>query len=96
MGTGEVMPPYVHPDEILFTAYYPTELKPEVWYTILAYAHVASAQEAVMMDSQTRLPDAKGQRKGRAVAMQTIARGTEIVVVPDRRFRGAAVSWRYR
>jgi hypothetical protein len=71
---------------VCFTAYYPVELKPEVWYTLLVYVHVPAAIDAVHSDSQGRLgPRAKAHERSRAIATETIARGTEIVAVPEMR-----------
>ena len=69
---------------IQFTAYYPKEVRPETWYTLLAYAHLPEALAAVQADSRTRLgPQAGNAGQGRCQATQTIARGAEIVVVPE-------------
>jgi hypothetical protein len=67
-----------------FTAYHPTDVRPETWYTLLAYAHLPEALAAVQSDSRTRLgPQAGNAGQGRSQATQTIARGAEMVVVPE-------------
>jgi hypothetical protein len=72
------------PASVYFTAYYSTELKPQVWHTLLVYAHVPSALNDVESDSRTYLgSQAKHHRRSRGVATETIARGAEIVVVPE-------------
>jgi hypothetical protein len=69
---------------IQFTVYHPKEVRSETWYTLLAYAHLPEALEAVQSDSRTRLgPQAGNAAQGRSQATQTIARGAEIVVVPE-------------
>jgi hypothetical protein len=89
-----VRPPRVHimPDAfastsavpIKFTAYYPLELSPEVWDTLLVYAHVHDALDAVQSDSQILLgQQAKDRRRRYGVATKIIERGTEIKVVPE-------------
>jgi hypothetical protein len=67
-----------------FTVYHPKEIKPAVWYDLLAYAHLPSAFQIVESDSKTRLgPDADDYGKGRGRATQDIKRGAEITVVPE-------------
>jgi hypothetical protein len=69
---------------IQFTAYHPKEVRPETWYALLAYAHLPAALAAVQADSRTRLgPEAGNAGQGRSQATRTIARGAEMVVVPE-------------
>jgi hypothetical protein len=69
---------------IQFTAYHPKNVRPETWYTLLAYAHLPQALAAVQSDSRTRLgPQAGNTGQHRRQATQTIARGAEIGVVPE-------------
>jgi hypothetical protein len=69
---------------IQFTAYHPKEVRLETWYTLLAYAHLPEALAAVQSDSRTRLgPEAGNAGEGRSQTTQTIARGAEMVVVPE-------------
>ena len=71
-------------DQVQVTSYFPSEVKPELWYTLLAYVHVKRAQNAVHEDSQIRLGHRpKDYRKGHGKATETIARGTEIVLIPE-------------
>jgi hypothetical protein len=70
--------------KVQFTAYYPTEVKPALWYKILACVHIVSVRSTVHEDSQIRLgQNPENYRKGHGQATETIARGTEIVVVPE-------------
>jgi hypothetical protein len=69
---------------IQFTAYHPKEVRPETWYVLLAYAHLPEVLAAVQSDSRTRLgPQAGNVGQGRSQATQTIARGAEMMVVPE-------------
>jgi len=69
---------------IQFTAYHSKGIRPETWYALLAYAHLPEALAAVHSDSRTRLgPQAGNAGQGRSQATQTIARGAEMVVVPE-------------
>ena len=69
---------------IQFTAYHPKDVRPETWYTLLAYAHLPEALAAVQSDSRTRLgPQAGNAGQGRSQATQTIVRGAEMVIVPE-------------
>ena len=69
---------------IQFKAYYPKEVKPEVWYSVLAYAYIEMVEELVRKDSETYLgTKSKQYRKGEAKTTQSITRGTEITVVPE-------------
>jgi pSer/pThr/pTyr-binding forkhead associated (FHA) protein len=69
---------------VIFTSYFPTEIKPDLWYTLLAYIHLEGAKNAVREDSETRLiKQSKDYRKRHGKATDTIARGTEIVVIPE-------------
>jgi hypothetical protein len=71
-------------EKVQFTSYYPTELKPEQWYTMLAYVHVDRAKDAVHEDSKIRIGEqSQDYRKGHGRATESIARGTEIVAVPE-------------
>jgi pSer/pThr/pTyr-binding forkhead associated (FHA) protein len=71
-------------EKVIFTSYFPTEVKPDLWYTLLAYVHLESAKNAVGEDSETRLiQQSKDYRKRHGKATETIARGTEIVVIPE-------------
>jgi hypothetical protein len=66
-----------------FTAYYPKEVLPNVWSTLLAYIHVAEALEIVQRDSKKRLSQPERHGEGRGQTTVTISRGAEIVVVPE-------------
>lgn len=71
-------------EPIQFTSYYPAEIKPTLWYTLLAYVHIKAAQNAVHKDSQIHLgQQSKDYRKGHGKATKTIARGTKILIIPQ-------------
>jgi hypothetical protein len=79
-------PPVDQPPQIRdaqFTVYHPKEVAPERWDTMLVYAYISKMQEWVYEDAQARLGQAGsyGQRSDRA--KQDIAKGAEIVVVPE-------------
>jgi hypothetical protein len=75
-------PPALQP--VQFTVYHPKEIKPAVWYDLLAYAHVPSALMTVNSDSKTRLgPQADDYGKGCGEATRVIRRGAEIRAVPE-------------
>lgn len=85
-GTGRILPRKRKAPSapVRFTAYYYTEIKPEVWYTLLAYAHVPKAERAVESDSRRRMDqDAGSLKKSGSATTANIKRGAEIVVVPE-------------
>src|SRR5207249_101172 len=71
------------PNDVVFTAYHPKEVKPQTWYSFLAYAHLRDAFGDVQKDSRARLgPDAAEYGRGKGEATTVIERGAEIDVVP--------------
>jgi hypothetical protein len=67
---------------INLTAYYQTEIKPGVWYSLLAYAHVPSASGIVEADSRLRM-DQKESKKSSGITKADVKRGAEITVIPE-------------
>jgi len=67
--------------EVWFTTYTPAAVRPETWATLLAYAHLPDAAEAVERDRKSRIGGSP--LRSEAAAGQRIARGAEITVVPD-------------
>ena len=71
-------------EEVQFTAYHPKEVKPNHWYVVLAYVHLMNAKNMVHADSQTRLGHQfRDYREGHGKVTETIARGTEIRIIPE-------------
>jgi type VI secretion system ImpA family protein len=69
---------------IYFTAYFPAELTPGEWETLLVYVHVPNALGAIQSDSQFRLGlDAKHHVKSRGIETKIIVCGTEVLIVPE-------------
>ncbi len=79
----------VHLEELLeravdFTVFYPMRIFPEMWYKLLAYVHLPSAFELILVDSRAQLgTQARDFATGRDRAAQLIKQGTEIVIVPE-------------
>ncbi|HLY26312.1 MAG TPA: toll/interleukin-1 receptor domain-containing protein [Aggregatilineales bacterium] len=71
-------------DDVHFTSFHPKEAVYEQWYTLLVYAHVASALARVQADAG-RFKDEMGadQRQAQGSAPAQIARGTEITILPE-------------
>ena len=69
--------------DVRFTIYHPKEIVPRVWETLLVYTHIAEMEDWVQTDATSRLerPESHGPRTGQAT--RGIARGTEIVIVPE-------------
>ena len=70
---------------VRFSVYNPQTIAPVIWQTLIAYAHIPEALDAVKQDVGARLGRVKAQQygKGSASATRTIQRGAEIVVAPD-------------
>ena len=69
---------------VQFTSYFPTEIKPGIWYTLLTYIHFSNLRDAVREDVENRLSLKIRDYKGRyEEATNTVARGAEIVVIPE-------------
>jgi hypothetical protein len=67
-----------------FTVYHPKEIRPKVWYKLLAYVHLPNALETVQEDRLLYLgPQAEDYGRGPGQATVDIARGAEITIVPE-------------
>ena len=72
------------PGQARFTAYYPQSVIPQSWNTVLAYMHVPNALAVVQADSKRRFGEIGAETdKKTATRKVRIARGTQIVVVPQ-------------
>lgn len=69
------------PAYIRFTVYHPKEIKPQFWFTLLAYVHILEMQSTVEADAKRRLEVSHGCRS--ATATHGISRGSEIIVSPE-------------
>jgi uncharacterized protein YjbI with pentapeptide repeats len=70
--------------EVNFTVINPVGLKPQEWYTLLVYAHLKGALRDVQSDSHRRLgSELKHYQTSGGASNVTVARGAEIVVVPE-------------
>jgi HEAT repeat protein len=70
-------------EPLAFTVYYPTEVRPEIWYTLLAYAHLQNCSGLVEDDARGHLDIAVQSRRSRAKARHEVWRHAAIVVVPE-------------
>lgn len=70
-------------DEVNFLAYYPKEVTVEKWYTVLVYAFVSSALEAIRQDAQQFKDEIGEMREAKSATSARLARGTEVTVVPS-------------
>jgi hypothetical protein len=70
--------------QLQFTSYYPREVLPLEWQTLLIYAHVAEALAAVRADV-ARFADQLGElpRTTSALATRAVERGTTLTLVPS-------------
>lgn len=77
-------PPPPSAAAVNFTVVNPVGLKPQEWYTLLVYAHLESALRDVGFDSFRRLgPEFKHYKTSSGTSSEAVARGAEIVVVPE-------------
>ncbi len=76
-------PEAVPTEDVRFTAFHPTQVAVDTWYTLLTYAHLDSALARVQADA-ARFKDEMGgaPREGHSGAPAKLARGTEITIVP--------------
>jgi tetratricopeptide (TPR) repeat protein len=71
-------------ETLLARAYHPREVVPEKWYPVLAYVLLSGVEAVVEADSRKRLgQDGIGHSAARVETTHTIARGTEVMVVPE-------------
>jgi pyruvate/2-oxoglutarate dehydrogenase complex dihydrolipoamide acyltransferase (E2) component len=67
-----------------FTAYFPRNIQRSHWNTLLAYMHLSEALPSVESDSKRRFSSTEGEIGSKSAEKNvTIARGTEIQVVPE-------------
>ncbi|AMY09468.1 Bacterial DNA-binding protein [Luteitalea pratensis] len=72
------------PTDVHFTAYHPKEIPVTSWSSVLVYAHVPSAAEAVERDRNLRFgADTALHAPAHAKATSVIRRGAAIAVVPE-------------
>ena len=70
-------------ESLAFTVYYPTEVRPEIWYTLLAYTHLQHCSGVVEDDARGHLDRAVQSRRSGAKARHGVSRHAAIVVVPE-------------
>jgi HEAT repeat protein len=66
-----------------FSVCHPWQVKPELWYTLLVYAHDASSRAEVEADSIERLKAEAPYARRSQAAKTEISEGAEILVVPE-------------
>ena len=70
--------------QVEFKSYCPKEIRPSLWYTLLAYAHAPEAAPAVAADKTARLEGAEDSvREARADTTLWLQRGTTVTVIPN-------------
>lgn len=69
-------------EDVNFSAYYPKEVTVGKWYTLLAYAFIPSALEAVRQDAQQFKDEIGEMRETKSGSPTKLERGTEITIVP--------------
>ncbi|HEU0294219.1 MAG TPA: protein kinase [Anaerolineales bacterium] len=69
-------------DEVSFTAYHRKEGQVDTWYTLLVYAHIASALRTVRTDAQKFAEEIGPPREITSKTSTPIARGTDITIIP--------------
>lgn len=70
-------------EEVNFSAFYPKEVAVEKWYSLLVYAFVPSALEAVRQDAERFKSEIGDMRETKQPVATYLARGTEITLVPS-------------
>jgi HEAT repeat protein len=74
--------PTTRPEPIELVSYYPTDVRPSQWYSLLAYVCTMGAREAVEQDSRERSDPGIWRRRSVGDRQPEIARGTEITIKP--------------
>jgi hypothetical protein len=69
-------------EEVCFTAFHPKEVVVEQWYTLLVYAYVMSALEAVRQDARLFIGEMGVPKETAAATPAHLVRGTELTIVP--------------
>ena len=75
--------PVEEEEEVNFSAFYPKELAVEKWYSLLVYAFVPSALEAVRRDAERFKSEIGDMRETKKPVSTQMTRGTEITLVPS-------------
>ena len=75
--------PVEEEEEVNFSAFYPKELAVEKWYSLLVYAFVPSALEAVRRDAERFKSEIGDMRETKKPVATQLTRGTEITLVPS-------------
>ena len=75
--------PVVEEEEVNFSAFYPKELAVEKWYSLLVYAFVPSALEAVRRDAERFKSEIGDMLETKKPVSTQMTRGTEITLVPS-------------
>lgn len=70
-------------EEVNFSAFYPKEVAVEKWYSLLVYAFVPSALEAVRRDVEHFRAEIGDVRETKKTVATYLAHGTEITLVPS-------------
>lgn len=70
-------------DEVRFAAFHPKEAKVDKWYTMLVYAHLESAWEAVQRDAGKFEEEIGVSKQVRSAEAARLPRGTAITVAPS-------------
>jgi hypothetical protein len=70
-------------EEVYFTSIYPKEGQVETWHTLLVYAHVPSAMDALRRDAQRFAGQIPWPKEISVPASTRLARGTELTIVPS-------------
>ena len=70
-------------EEVNFSAFYPKEVAIEKWYSLLVYAFVPSALEAVRQDVERYRSEIGDVRETKKPVATHMVRGTEITLVPS-------------
>ena len=69
-------------EEVSFTAIYPKEGSVETWHTLLVYAHLGSALEAVRQDAQRFQDQLPLPKEVTSSSASRITRGTQLTIIP--------------
>ena len=70
-------------EEVYFTSIYPKEGQVETWHTLLVYAHVPSAMDALRQDALRFAEQIPSPKEITTVSSTRLARGTELTIVPS-------------
>ena len=76
--------PVVSPEQLRFTAFHPKEVAVDTWNTLLVYAHIEPASQAIYADADKFKHElGNAPRKVSAPGTQLILRETNITIVPE-------------